>query len=223
MSIVLCRPKEELVFYTQRNNFWNPSGACFPTTMTMAMRNNGIEKHPLGDTLKGILIDDVISMLCNTGQVGRVVASKVGISSKIQKLNLYWLVEEAVARYILNGLSFGNQHNANNAVRFLSSISVEDIKREIDRGYGVVVRIPMRNKVTGARRSGGHILLLVGDDSDDSGFYFLDPYGDWNTFYKNTSGFLVRYSKNVMYNWIGSKGILSTCMFVHSDLKPIQS
>ena len=215
----LIKPQEELKYYTQRNNWWNPSGSCFPTTVAMAIRNNGIEKHPYGNLLQGMLIDDVIATLCNT--IGKNKADQLGIRGS--KLNIYWDIEAHIARYILNGLTIQNTLNANNCVRWKNA-TLSQIYNEIEAGYGVVLTIGMRK--TGVR-TGSHIIFAVG--YDNQGLFFMDPYGNWTTHYKDTNGFMVHYPYEELKKWCDVNNsdpstINQTtfrAMFIHSDLKPI--
>jgi hypothetical protein len=200
----LIKPENELVYFTQRNNFWNPSGACFPTCMAMAIRNNGIP-----DKFKDLIIDDVIAMLCNTPSVGGERAKELKIKDK--NLNIYWPIEEYVGNWFLGILSGKTGHTFAGYV----SLNLSEIKSDIDAGHGIVLSIFMRLKKTNIK-TGGHIIFCVG--YSDTGLIFLDPYGNWNTWYSDTNGKLIEISYKNCETFLkpGDKPRTIRAMFVDS-------
>lgn len=208
----LFKPEQELIYYSQRNNFWNPSGACFPTCTAMAMRNNY-----LAEKYHWMCADDVIAMFCNTGSVGRTYAQSIGIKGR--NINIYWQVEEYVAKYLLYNLFAKDKVKWEEMDRYVkfTSYTIDEIKAEIDKGYGVIVSIYMRRRGTNIKR-GGHIIYCVGYDND--GLIFLDPYGNWNSWYKDTNGKLVTYSYDKCESFL-KDGDKKRVLLIHSDLKQV--
>jgi hypothetical protein len=165
----------KVIYFSQRNNQLFPLRSCFPTSMAMAMRNNGFTyydkgKHPTYGTLE---LDDYIMYLAN-GDVGKTFASMLKIPKGTPFLNEWWSVMEKVGNHLL-------------APQKMScawvSLSVDGIKKEIDGGRMLVVGTNLTHS--------GHIVTVSG--YDDNNLILCDPYGNaMNGYAVGSSGMNVK-------------------------------
>ena len=136
----LIKPEAEIIYFTQLNNKQYPYRSCFPTSLAMAMRNNGYNYdskfvHP--DTHEGYELDDYLFYLANSKEF-QTIASKMGIPLGTKFLNEWWTVMEKVGNSLLNkqGMS----------CRFVS-LGLDGIRAQIDKGKMVVVGTMLTGKI----------------------------------------------------------------------------
>lgn len=196
--------------YTQRNNVVNPLGSCFPTSVAMALSRNFYSKE-----LEIIFTqDDVINVLCN-GPLGKQLldSDKFTANERSWMMPLYhkkvantiWKVEQEVVRYII-----GEDY-----CKYYEDKTLDDIKAEIDRGYGVAIGFNINPTDPNI---GGHIALMVGYDTTRKTLIFNDPYGDFMTGYRNQRGYQVEYPEATIMQRKHGSGNYIRCMFIHPDL-----
>lgn len=152
------------IYFTQRNNHLHPWRACFPTSMAMAMRNNGYQ-YPKVSVYQ---LDDYIMELAN-GSVGRSFADSLGIPKGTKFLNEWWSVMAKVGNYLLNPQGMSCRW---------TTATVDQIKAEIDKGKMVVVGTVFTHS--------GHIVTVSGYNGPN--LIVCDPYGNVNSGYKDLNG-----------------------------------
>lgn len=180
----LIKPEAEIIYFTQLNNKQYPYRSCFPTSLAMAMRNNGYKYdskfvHP--DTHEGYELDDYLFYLANSKEF-QTIASKMGIPLGTKFLNEWWTVMEKVGNSLLNkqGMS----------CRFVS-LGLDGIRAQIDKGKMVVVG----TMLTGS----GHIVTVCGYNDITGNLILCDPYGNSNNYAdKSVSGKCVELTKEKM-------------------------
>ena len=150
---------KEIIHFSQLNNTNEPFAACFPTSLAMALRNNGYQwtsQKPL---------DDYIFELANTkGSVYEVMAKKLGAKNKFHQY-------PDVMIQIAND-SFKAQGINLKAKRVPYDLTT--VKKYIDKG----VMIVCGTYIT----SYGHMICISGYTEDS--VVVNDPYGNPNTGYK---------------------------------------
>lgn len=175
------------IYFTQRNNQLYPMRSCFPTSMAMAMRNNGyVYRHPL---TPGLELDDYIMWLAN-GTIGRSFADSLGIPKGTKFLNEWWSVMVKVGNYLLNPQGMSCRW---------TTATIDQIKAEIDKGKMVVVGTNFTHS--------GHIVTVSGYNGNN--LIVCDPYGNVNSGYKDLNGKnvevwpanMVKVKKNVILFW----------------------
>lgn len=161
------------IYFTQRNNAIYPMRACFPTSMAMAMRNNGyqytktsIEIAP--NKFVPCDLDDYIMHLAN-GPLGKSFADSLGIPKGTKFLNEWWSVMVKVGNYLLKPQGMSCRW---------STATVDQIKAEIDKGKMVVVGTNFTHS--------GHIVTVSGYNG--ANLIVCDPYGNVNSGYKDLNG-----------------------------------
>lgn len=162
--------KQDIIYFTQRNNKKDPMRACFPTSMAMAMRNNGYiysKVQPPGEK-EALELDDYLMWYANSNQ-GRTIATSLGIPIGTKWLNEWWSVMERVGNALLNKQGMSCKW---------TTMNVAQIKAQIDKGKMVVIG----TMFTGS----GHIVTVSGYDGDK--LIVCDPYGNPNTSYSNKEG-----------------------------------
>lgn len=203
--------------YTQLNNEIDAYRACFNTALAMAIRNNGIERHPAdGDRrLRFLCGDDILWTFANVAQVGEKLAASLGMNPKTPDLNQWWRVMELVAVWYLSGMKFeatGAPYidpAARRCVRFTERATLADIRGEIDAGYMAVLG-------TYLPPTAGHIVCVSG--YTDKTLILNDPFGDPNTGYaKGSSGDRVELRPDLLNTLPRNGGHM--VLFVHSDLR----
>jgi uncharacterized protein YvpB len=171
----------EIIYFSQRNNAIFPMRSCFPTSLAMAMRNNGFSyydkfKHPAYGTLE---LDDYIMYLSNS-EVGNNIASMLKIPKGTPFLNEWWSVMAQVGNYLLKP--------QNMSCKWVT-LDIAGIKREIDAGRMVVVGTLLTHR--------GHIVTVSG--YEDNNLILCDPYGNVLYNYPPTSsGLNVKLTANLM-------------------------
>lgn len=168
------------IYFTQRNNQLYPMRSCFPTSMAMAMRNNGylyVPVKPKGYSAP-LELDDYIMHLANS-DVGRSFADKLGIPKGTKFLNEWWSVMDRVGNYLL--------YQQGKSCRWTTA-NVDQIKAEIDKGKMVVVGTVFTHS--------GHIVTVSGYNGNN--LIVCDPYGNVNSGYKDLNGKNVEVSAGNM-------------------------
>lgn len=158
------------IYFTQRNNQLYPMRSCFPTSMAMAMRNNGYtysKIKPAGYE-QSLDLDDYIMHLANS-DVGKTFASQLGIPKGTKFLNEWWSVMVKVGNYLLNQKGMSCRW---------TTATVDQIKAEIDKGKMVVVGTVFTPS--------GHIVTVSGYNGNN--LIVCDPYGNVNSGYKDLNG-----------------------------------
>lgn len=185
-----------LTYYTQRNNWGDSYSECFPTSMVMAMVNNGVEK--VDPTLRKFMIDDLF-------------AHFIELTYRSKEAKYYWDKEKDSCIKWLNKSPYFN-NSSKHYVAWIEGATYEQICKEIDEGYTVVLGT---YKLGGLK--GGHVLTVVGYD-ENRNFILYDPFGDPNTNYKskNGKGVLISSSDNSI-SYMGSD--MYRAMFIHSDMR----
>ena len=172
---------KEIIYFSQRNNALYPLRSCFPTSLAMAMRNNGFTyfdkfKHPTYGTLE---LDDYIMHLANS-EVGNNFASLLGIPKGTKFLNEWWSVMAQVGNYLMKP--------QNMSCKWVT-LDIAGIKKEIDAGRMVVVG----TMLTGA----GHIVTV--SDYHGNNLILCDPYGNCLMSYPaGASGLNITLTPNLM-------------------------
>jgi len=150
---------KEIIHYSQLNNLNEPFAACFPTSLAMALRNNGFqwsEKEAL---------DDYIYRLANfKGSKYEAIANKLGGTKKYHQ---YPDVMIAIANDLL-----ARQNIKLTASRLPYDFAT--VKKYIDKGIMIVCGTYITNY--------GHLVCISGYTEDS--VVLQDPYGNPNTGYK---------------------------------------
>jgi len=173
--------QKEIIYFSQRNNQIYPLRSCFPTSMAMAMRNNGFTYydkflHPAYGTLE---LDDYIMHLANS-DVGKTFASLLGIPKGTPFLNEWYSVMEKVGNYIMK---------PQNMTCKWVTLNIEGIKKEIDSGRMVVVGTTLT--------ASGHIVTVSGYEDDC--LIICDPYGNAVYNYPHgQTGLNIKLTSNLM-------------------------
>lgn len=176
MKEFLVKPKTEIVMFTQRNNTITPHTACFPTSLAMALRNNG---YP--EIKAEMALDDEIMTHANSKDM-RTLADKLGIPRGTLWLNQWWSIMERVANDYLKRAGLGLK------AKWKANTSYEDIKMQIQKGFVPIIGTKLVHMKDGSW--GGHIVTIVGYNTDMQ-YILCDPYGNPNTNYKDTDGFCI--------------------------------
>lgn len=182
---------DDITYFTQRNNVLFPLRSCFPTSMAMAMRNNGFKyvekfKDPTYGTLE---LDDYIMQLVNS-PMGQTWADKLGIPKGTKFLNEYWGPMVTCGNYLLNPQNIKCKQKA---------MTMDSIKAEIDAGRMVLIGTYFT--------TGGHIVTISGY-TEDGRLIVCDPYGNRNFNYPFSMN-----GKNVVLNKeLHSKLLFGLCI-----------
>jgi uncharacterized protein YvpB len=172
---------KEIIYFSQRNNQLYPMRSCFPTSMAMAMRNNGyiyFDKivHPTYGTLE---LDDALMYLANS-PIGNNFATLLGIPKGTPFLNEWWSVMDKIGNYLLKP--------QNMACKWVT-LDLNGIKKEIDAGRMVVVGTTLTHS--------GHIVTVSGYEGDN--LILCDPYGNVLMGYPaSSSGTNIHLTANLM-------------------------
>lgn len=164
---------DKTVYFTQRNNLIYPGRACFPTSMAMAMRNNGYvytKVQPPGYSAP-LELDDYLMYLANS-DIGKRYALGLGIPAGTRFLNEWWSVMVKVANYLFDLDETGM------SCRWTTATPAQ-IRAEIDKNKMVVVGTAFTHS--------GHIVTVSGY-ADNGNLIVCDPYGNVNSGYKDTNG-----------------------------------
>jgi len=183
MDKYFTQDPSKIIYFSQRNNAIFPLRSCFPTSLAMAMRNNGFTYydkfiHPAYGTLE---LDDYIMHLAN-GDLGKNFASMLRIPKGTPWLNEWWSVMEKVANHIMKPQGIQASW---------VTLNTDGIIKQIDAGKMVVVG----TKLTG---EGGHIVAVSGYDSNKN-LILCDPYGNPLLGYPGaSSGLNIKLTPNLM-------------------------
>lgn len=199
-------PGGHINYFTQRNNWLHPGGACFPTSVAMALANNGIEK--VSPILRNLCIDDIFYTLANADSVGGEFAERYGITSNNQQ---WWPLMQDVTRWFCNGCSHNGLQGWRNYVAWSETASADQIAESINAGYCVVLGTQLT--------SYGHVVVAYGYNA--SGVYLADPYGDPHTDYKSHDGrkVYVERGTRAWANLFVNGTDRARALFIHADGK----
>lgn len=185
--------KLDIKYHTQRNNinfkkkmFANPSKypsrTCFPTCLNMMLM------YLLGYSYT----DENIITMFERKWFRRMFKEEHG---RIQWMMSYyykytlrylWRAEQLLGNHLINMFSRKEKLVYKSFNTFLEMIQA--ITQSIENGFPVIVG--MQKRITG--RKFGHIILIVGYCEDC--FIAHDPYGNWNTNYKDHDGSYNEYN-----------------------------
>lgn len=157
------RPLNEIVYFSQRNNYGSPFNECFPTSMVMMMANN-LDVTPVDQTLRAFMEDDLFDHF--------IEKTHKRTSAKYE-----WKIERDMAN---KWLGKSNMLKPDPVV-WREGMTTIEIEIEIDNGRMVVVGT---DKLGGL--PGGHIVCIGG--YDELNFYLWDPFGDYRTRYGDHNG-----------------------------------
>lgn len=172
---------DKILHYSQLNNQHEPYAACFPTSLAMALRNNGYQYN---DPKKGF--DDYIFELAAT-EVYKNLAKSMGIAPNA-KLHQYSAIMVAIANDLM-----GQQGIKKTAKRVPYSFNT--VKEQINAGNQMVCGTYFT--------SFGHMVCISGYTDDT--VILNDPYGNVNDLYhfkdsnKFDDGMLVVLDKKLIY------------------------
>lgn len=194
----------QINYFTQRNNWLHPGGACFPTSVAMALANNGIES--VSPILRNFCIDDLFFTLANANSVGGEFAESYGIASNNQQ---WWPVMQDLVRWFCNGGSHHNLAAWENYIAWNEAATSEQIAQSISAGYSVVLGTQLT--------SYGHVVVAYGFNA--SGVYLADPYGDPHTDYKSHDGrkVFVKRGTKAWANLFVNGEDRARALFIHAD------
>lgn len=162
--------------FTQRNNKFNPSVACFPTSAAMALHYMGVD-----DPIDGLQLEDyIVKKSLNLSDIEK---------NMLVKKNGTWILNhrpfqvipimEYVCKKIYNGV-------------FIDwYITFEEIIVEIDRGLPVVCL----GNFKPLSYVSGHYNCIIGYDSEKKTVITMDPFGNAHTNYSDFNG------KEMEYMW----------------------
>jgi hypothetical protein len=156
------KPKEQIIHYSQLNNLHAPFAACFPTSLAMALRNNGFKWGDLNKPL-----DDYIYELAASPKYN-AFAKSLGYIKEEGKNHLYWEVMCKIANDLM-------KDQALILTAKKEPFSMVRVQQQINAGRMMVAGTTFTGK-------GGHMVCISGY-TDDS-IVINDPYGNVNTGYK---------------------------------------
>lgn len=149
-----------IIHFSQLNNTHEPYAACFPTSLAMALRNNG---YKYNDEAKGL--DDHIFELAATEKY-RDIANKEGIPANA-KLHQYARIMCELANDLMA---------SQNIKKFAKKVpyNIATVKQQIDQGNMMVAGTYFTNY--------GHMVCISGYTEDT--VIINDPYGNINELYQ---------------------------------------
>lgn len=155
--------KKNIIHYSQLNNKHEPYAACFPTSLAMAMRNNGFQ-WPSPLIRSDMALDDYLYELANS-EPYRILASKASIPDHA-KLHQFSFIMQAVANdlFMVQGIKL---------IARRVPYNIAEVRSHIDAGRMLIAG-------TYFTRS-GHMVCISGY-TDDS-VILNDPYGNVNDLY----------------------------------------
>ena len=171
-------------YNSQRDNKLNPLIACNVTSTQMFMQNLFSKNNCPSD--------DDLMLYCNSDEMVEWAKKHIGSwtlqYSNKRKLNqVHAVLAKAVNDFAKAEICFAT-----------NGITIEKIKNEIKEGNPVVLG--------GSFTKGGHMVCCVG--YNQNGLIIHDPYGDWNTNYKNHNGEYVLYKFSDMELVLSGNGIM---------------
>ncbi len=158
------KPKSDIIHYSQLNNKNEPYAACFPTSLAMALRNNGYE---YSDSEKGF--DDYIFELAATDKY-KAEAKKLSIPVGA-KLHQYCAIMCIIANDLM----------AMQGIKKIAKrvpYNIATVKHQIDAGNMMVCGTYFTNY--------GHMICISG--YTETSVIVNDPYGNINELYHFNSG-----------------------------------
>jgi hypothetical protein len=167
---------DNVEYFTQRNNKYSPSVACFPTSEAVALHYIGVN-----DPYEGLQLEDYIVKEC--------------LNLSQEELNI---IASVNGNWIFNSRPFQVipivEHVCKKIYKntFLSwTISFEDIVSNIDKNHPVVCL----GDFSSISYVKGHYNCIIGYDTETKSVWANDPWGNAHTNYKNYDG------SQVLYDW----------------------
>ena len=167
---------ENIAVFTQRNNRFNPSVACFPTSSAIALHYKGVE-----DPINNMQLEDYLVYLAlNLTQEEKQVLVSV---------NGQWILNHRpfqvipIMEYVCRKL-YGN-------TKMSWKITFEDIVKNIDNNNPVVCL----GNFSSISYVKGHYNCIIGYDTEKRTVITHDPFGNAHTNYKDFNG------ENMEYDW----------------------
>lgn len=163
MEKYIKNPKD-IIHFSQLNNRHEPFAACFPTSLAMALRNNGY-KYDNAD----LALDDYIFELAATPKY-KALADRID-PAKRYKPHQYAGVMCAIANdlMLLQGIKKTAKYE---------NYTIARVRAQVDQGNMMVAGTYFTNY--------GHMICISGY-TDDS-IIINDPYGNPNEFYHFNDG-----------------------------------
>ena len=160
----LFKPKADIIHFSQLNNKHEPYAACFPTSLAMALRNNGVKYDD-----PTVAFDDYLFELAATDKYA-ALAKSLGIPAGA-KLHQYSAIMCAIANDIMKaqGIKLAARHVPYN---------ITVLKQQVDSGVMMVAGTYFT--------SFGHMVCVSG--YTDTSVIINDPYGNVNEFYHFNDG-----------------------------------
>jgi len=174
------------IYHSQRNNSLFPYSVC-GTTVTanvlhyLSKRDKLFYVHDDDEVFKVLNSDTLIKKAeayITGGEVWMKKYLKHRGSTDYTHLNNLMIMLGEVGKYLTN-------------YTYAFTIKYRSFKSIFESLY--VDKMPLI--VSGQFTKSGHYVLLIGEDLEDNGsLIFHDPYGDWNTNYKEHMGKMVKYT-----------------------------
>ena len=158
----LFKPADQIIHYSQLNNTHEPYAACFPTSLAMALRNNGYQYN---DPAKGF--DDYIFELASTAKYDKIWKSLDGKAKPHQLPGLM---------VVLANDLLASQGIKKTAKRV--DYTYDTAKAQIDAGNQIVCGTFFTKF--------GHMICISG--YTENTLIVNDPYGNVNEYYHFNDG-----------------------------------
>lgn len=209
-------------YNTQRDNRLSPTSACNVTSLAMSISPYYTKEHEdllitkfgmanfhtkIYDQVAklgyhNLSLDDKLFAAINSREFQNYMLHKypreVWIQNYFHKCagNEVFLSLVEIVNYILNDTRYATMNKR---------LSLDLIIKEIQQGYPVIIC---------GKFTGGHFVLVVGYNLKKNVLVIHDPWGNWNTGYKDVNGKFVEYSIPKLFapNFLASIPIL-----VHFD------
>lgn len=195
----------------QRDNKHVPSGSCNVSALASAL---SLDQKISDDKLWEIANSADILLKCQSKYKDAGTKSWLAGFTAKQRANTVLSILEVVGEDVIGGLQFCEQ------VTIVKNFVVDSnlIKREIDKGYPVIILGAFSNPVNNL----SHYTLIVGYDEDKKCWIVNDSWGNMNTLYRDKKGDHVEYSYekfNSTYISAGKKNsfLFPMALFLHPD------
>lgn len=179
-------------YNSQRDNKFAPKSSCNVTCLQMVLANHYN------------VTDDEIYLLCQTDDIHKEIERRY--RNDYDK----WIegyIKSGKATEVLVVLQEASFHllKSDRYSKVTFSMNHKLIISEIDKGYPVIIC---------GNFTGGHFVVIKGYDLKENAYIVNDPWGNWNTKYKNHDGENKKYSFSKVWKIMYKYGIL-----VHADKK----